>query len=30
MTDPMNALEFANSLIKTNYRDGWELPDMPA
>lgn len=30
MTDPMNALEFANSLIKTNYRDGWDLPDMPA
>jgi hypothetical protein len=30
MTDWMNAQEFANSLIKTNYRDGWDLPDMPA
>jgi hypothetical protein len=29
-TDPMNALEFANGLIRTNYRDGWSLPDMPA
>ena len=30
MTDPMNAREFANSLIKTNYREGWDLPDMPS
>jgi len=30
MTDPLNALEFANSLIKHEYRDGWYLPDMPA
>ncbi len=29
-TDPINALEFANSLIRTRYRDGWDLPDMPA
>ncbi len=28
--DPINAREFAKSLIKTNYRDGWTLPDMPA
>lgn len=28
-TDPFNALEFANELIKHNYRDGWKLPDMP-
>lgn len=30
MTDPLNAQEFANSLIRTNYRGGWSLPDMPA
>ncbi len=30
MTEPLNAREFANSLIKTNYREGWYLPDMPA
>ncbi|MCC5942083.1 MAG: Gfo/Idh/MocA family oxidoreductase [Balneolaceae bacterium] len=30
MTDPLNALEFANGLIKTDYREGWSLPDMPA
>jgi hypothetical protein len=30
MTDPLNALEFANSLIKHEYREGWYLPDMPA
>lgn len=30
MTDPINALEFANGLIKTDYREGWDLPDMPA
>ncbi|REL38989.1 gfo/Idh/MocA family oxidoreductase [Rhodohalobacter sp. SW132] len=29
-TDPINAAEFANSLIKTEYREGWTLPDMPA
>ena len=29
MTDPLNAQEFANSLIKTDYREGWSLPDMP-
>jgi hypothetical protein len=28
-TDPINALEFANGLIKHNYRDGWKLVDMP-
>ena len=30
MTDPLNAQEFANSLIKTEYREGWDLPNMPA
>ena len=30
MTDPLNAQEFASSLIRTNYRGGWDLPDMPA
>lgn len=30
MTDPINAKEFAEGLIKTEYRDGWTLPDMPA
>jgi len=29
-SDPFNALEFANGLIKHEYRDGWSLPDMPA
>ena len=29
-TDPINALQFANNLIRTRYRDGWDLPDMPA
>ena len=28
-TDPMNATEFAQELIKHTYRDGWKLPDMP-
>lgn len=28
-TDPINAQEFANGLIKHNYRDGWKLVDMP-
>ncbi|MEG1935484.1 MAG: Gfo/Idh/MocA family oxidoreductase, partial [Rikenellaceae bacterium] len=28
-TDPINALEFANNMIKHNYRDGWKLVDMP-
>lgn len=28
-TPPVNAQEFANELIKHNYRDGWKLPDMP-
>lgn len=28
-TDPINALEFANEMIKHNYRAGWKLPDMP-
>lgn len=30
MTDPIGAREFAESLIKTEYRAGWTLPDMPA
>lgn len=29
MTDPVNALAFAEELIKHNYRDGWKLPEMP-
>lgn len=29
MTDPMNAQAFAQELIKHNYRQGWNLPDMP-
>ena len=28
-TDPINAKQFANELIKHNYRAGWKLPDMP-
>ncbi len=29
-TDPINAQQFANRLIRHNYRNGWSLPDMPA
>jgi hypothetical protein len=29
-SEPFNALEFANKLIKHEYRGGWSLPDMPA
>ena len=29
LTDPINANQFANELIKHNYRDGWKLPEMP-
>lgn len=29
-TDPMNANEYSQELIKHTYRDGWELPPMPA
>lgn len=28
-TDPVNAQQFANELIKHTYRDGWKLPAMP-
>lgn len=28
-TDPMNAQDFANEMIKHTYRDGWTLPEMP-
>jgi hypothetical protein len=28
-TDPVNALEFASGLIRHNYREGWNLVDMP-
>lgn len=28
-TEPMNALEFSNELIKHSYREGWKLPNMP-
>lgn len=29
VTEPINALEFANSLIRKDYRAPWNLPDMP-
>jgi hypothetical protein len=29
MSEPINAKEFANELIKHNYRVGWDLPAMP-
>jgi len=29
-TEPMNAKQFANEMIKHNYRAGYTLPDMPA
>jgi len=29
-TEPMNAIEYSQELIKHTYRDGWSLPDMPA
>lgn len=29
-TDPINAQQFANNLIRHRYRNGWSLPDMPA
>lgn len=29
-TDPVDANEYAQELIKHTYRDGWSLPDMPA
>ena len=28
-TDPVNANQFAQELIKHTYREGWKLPDMP-
>lgn len=28
-TEPVNALEYAQELIKHKYRDGWKLPEMP-
>ena len=28
-TEPMNALKFANEMIRHTYREGWKLPDMP-
>lgn len=28
-TDPINAQEYAQELIKHTYRDGWKLPEMP-
>ncbi|AXJ02086.1 Oxidoreductase family, NAD-binding Rossmann fold [Cyclonatronum proteinivorum] len=30
MTDPLNARDFAENLIRTPYREGWDLPSMPA
>ena len=29
-TEPLHAREFAEGLIKHEYREGWDLPDMPA
>ncbi|MDZ7717983.1 MAG: hypothetical protein U5K72_04060 [Balneolaceae bacterium] len=29
-TDQINAQQFANGLIRKEYRDGWDLPNMPA
>jgi hypothetical protein len=28
-TDPINAQQFAQELIKHAYRQGWSLPEMP-
>ncbi|WP_445957755.1 Gfo/Idh/MocA family protein [Yeosuana sp.] len=28
-TEPMNAIEYSQELIKHTYREGWSLPDMP-
>jgi hypothetical protein len=28
-SDPINALEFANELIRHTYREGYSLPEMP-
>ena len=30
MTDPINAKQFSQEMIKHNYRTGWALPEMPA
>ena len=29
-TEPVNARQYAQEMIKHTYRDGWKLPDMPA
>ncbi len=29
-TDPINVKQFAEEMIKHNYRSGWSLPEMPA
>lgn len=29
-TDPINAKQFSEEMIRHTYRDGWELPEMPA
>jgi hypothetical protein len=28
-TEPVNAVEYANELIKHTYKNGWKLPEMP-
>lgn len=28
-TDPVNAVEYANEMIKHTYKNGWKLPEMP-
>jgi hypothetical protein len=28
-TEPVNAVEYANEMIKHTYQNGWKLPDMP-
>jgi hypothetical protein len=29
LTDPVNAAEYANEMIKHTYKNGWPLPEMP-
>jgi len=29
LTEPVNAQEFVQKMVKHNYREGWKLPDMP-
>ncbi|MFZ0471778.1 MAG: gfo/Idh/MocA family oxidoreductase, partial [Bacteroidales bacterium] len=29
MTDPFNAKQFSQEMIRHTYREGWKLPEMP-